>query len=133
VESDRNEFFLSAGDAAVSGPTHEPAGSRAEEKQVAASALAPSMHMIRVAGGIARIASPANGMVIPIDPDIPLRFQRVPLTARGADTRMVLRLNGNVIGAASDNVMWAPERGVHTLALEDSAGHTLDAARFIVR
>jgi hypothetical protein len=72
-------------------------------------------------------------MVIAIDPDIPLRFQRVPLSTRGADDRMVLRLNGEVLGAAKNNVMWAPAPGAHLLALEDSAGHTLDSARFIVR
>ncbi len=88
---------------------------------------------MQVAGEIARIANPANGMVIAIDPDIPLRLQRVPLAARGADERMVLRLNGAVLGPASDNVMWAPARGSYVLALEDASGHTLDSARFIVR
>jgi hypothetical protein len=72
-------------------------------------------------------------MVIAIDPDIPLRLQRVPLAARGADNRMVLRLNGQVVGPASDNVMWAPERGTFVLALEDASGNTLDSAHFIVR
>jgi penicillin-binding protein 1C len=88
---------------------------------------------IRAAGEIARIASPANGMVIAIDPDIPLRFQRVPLSTRGTDERMVLRLNGETIGPANRNVMWVPAHGTHVLALEDSAGHTLDSARFVVR
>jgi penicillin-binding protein 1C len=88
---------------------------------------------VHVAGEMARISSPANGMVIAIDPDIPLRLQRVPLAARGADNRMVLRLNGQVVGPASDNVMWAPERGTFVLALEDASGNTLDSAHFIVR
>lgn len=91
------------------------------------------MDVIRVAGDIARIASPANGMVIAIDPDIPPKFQRVPLSARGADARMVLKLNGTVLGPATRNVMWSPERGAYLLALEDGAGRTLDAAHFIVR
>jgi hypothetical protein len=46
---------------------------------------------------------------------------------------MVLRLNGEVLGPASDNVMWAPARGAYVLALEDASGHTLDSARFTVR
>ena len=83
--------------------------------------------------GIARIASPANGMVIAIDPDIPPSRQRVPLSARGSIDGMVLRLNGALIGSAQRNVMWSPQPGTYLLALEDHAGHTLDSARFTVR
>ncbi len=89
--------------------------------------------MVRAAGDIARIDSPANGMVIALDPDIPLQFQRVPLSTRGPTDRMILRLNEQLLGPADRNVMWVPARGTHVLALEDSAGHTLDSARFVVR
>ena len=82
---------------------------------------------------IARIASPANGMVIAIDPDIPPEYQRVPLTARGVTGGMVLRLNGKILGEARRQVLWSPTPGAHRLALEGSAGRTLDSARFIVR
>jgi len=82
---------------------------------------------------IARIESPARGVVIALDPDIPARFQRVPLSTRGTDDRMVLRLNEKVLGPADRNIMWIPERGAYTLALEDGAGHTIDSARFLVR
>jgi penicillin-binding protein 1C len=92
-----------------------------------------SITQITAAGGIARIASPANGMVIAIDPDIPPSHQRVPLSARGGVDGMVLKLNGAVLGPAQRNVMWPPQRGTYLLALEDNAGHTLDSARFTVR
>jgi penicillin-binding protein 1C len=88
---------------------------------------------VRAAAAIARIASPTSGMVIALDPDIPARFQRVPLSTRGTDDHMVLRLNEKVIGPADRNVMWIPERGSYTLALEDGAGNTIDSARFLVR
>ncbi len=88
---------------------------------------------VAAVGEWARIASPANGMVIAVDPDIPARFQRVPLSARGAGDGMVLRLNGSLIGRAQQDVMWMPEPGAYVLALEDAAGRTLDSARFIVR
>jgi penicillin-binding protein 1C len=81
----------------------------------------------------ARIASPADGLVIAIDPDIPAARQRVPLAAHGAQADMVLRLNGARIGSAQRSVMWPPERGTWRLALEDAAGHTLDATQFVVR
>jgi penicillin-binding protein 1C len=105
IEPPRNELFLSA----------EPTTT------------------VRAAEEIARIASPANGVVIALDPDIPARLQRVPLSTRGTDDRMVLRLNDKVLGPADQNVMWIPERGSYTLALEDGAGRTLDSARFLVR
>jgi len=88
---------------------------------------------ITASGGIARIANPANGMVIAIDPDIPPAFQRVPLSAQGHVAGMVLRLNGTLLGPAERNVMWSPRPGTYLLALEDTAGHTLDSARFTVR
>jgi penicillin-binding protein 1C len=88
---------------------------------------------ITASGGIARIANPANGMVIAIDPDIPPAHQRVPLSAQGHVEGMVLRLNGALLGPAERNVMWSPQPGTYLLALEDTAGHTLDAARFTVR
>jgi penicillin-binding protein 1C len=94
---------------------------------------AAPVRTVAVAEEIARIASPANGMVIAVDPDIPGRFQRVPLSARGAGEGMVLRLNGAAIGPAHQAVMWMPQRGAYLLALEDAAGRTIDAARFIVR
>jgi penicillin-binding protein 1C len=94
---------------------------------------ARATEIVRAAGDIARIDSPANGVVIALDPDIPLQFQRVPLSTRGTTDRMVLRLNDQMLGPADRNVMWVPARGTHVLALEDSAGHTLDSARFVVR
>src|SRR6185312_256367 len=71
---------------------------------------------ITASGGIARIASPANGMVIAIDPDIPPSHQRVPLSAQGHVEGMVLRLNGSLLGPAERNVMWAPQPGTYLLA-----------------
>jgi penicillin-binding protein 1C len=97
-----------------------------------AAALA-EVRALPPAGGIARIASPANGMVIALDPDIPLRRQRVPLAADGAAAGMVLRLNGTVLGPAAQPVLWSPSAGAHRLALEDAAGRTLDRILFTVR
>jgi penicillin-binding protein 1C len=134
VEPTRRELFLNAPEPTRAAADRWQARRRSSiaNPQLAVTPAATE-HLIRVAGEIARIASPANGMVIAIDPDIPLQFQRVPLSARGADDRMVLKLNGTVVGPADHHVMWPPARGTYVLALEDAAGHTLDAARFIVR
>jgi penicillin-binding protein 1C len=93
----------------------------------------PAKQNIVAANEMARIASPANGMVIALDPDIPPAYQRVPLAARGATEDMVLKLNGSALGPAARGVMWAPTPGSHVLALEDGAGRVIDSARFIVR
>ncbi len=82
---------------------------------------------------ISRISSPANGMVIAIDPDIPAGEQRVPFAAQGETTGLVLRLNDEVVGPASDTILWTPKSGVHRLALEDSTGLAVDRILFTVR
>jgi penicillin-binding protein 1C len=105
-------------------------------RTAAMSAEPPAMTAITAIshkGEIAHIASPANGMVIAIDPDIPPAFQRVPLSASGVSDGMVLKLNGAVLGKATGQVLWSPKPGTHLLALEDAAGRTLDSSHFVVR
>lgn len=112
-------------------PSVEPA--RTELFLGAVPAQDKAVHAVAMGGEIARIANPANGMVIAIDPDIPPAFQRVPLSANGVSEGMVLKLNGAVVGTATGKVLWSPEAGTHVLAIEDGAGRTVDTARFIVR
>lgn len=81
----------------------------------------------------ARISSPANGVVIALDPDIPQSAQRVPLGAAHATAGMMLRLNGKLVGSAHAGILWAPQRGSYRLALEDVEGVALDEVRFTVR
>jgi penicillin-binding protein 1C len=85
------------------------------------------------AGAIARISSPANGVILALDPDIPAELQRVPLAAEGAAAAMRLSLNGRVVGPASSAVLWQPRAGAHVLALEDERGRTVDRVLFTVR
>jgi penicillin-binding protein 1C len=82
---------------------------------------------------IPRISSPANGMVIAIDPDIPPGEQRVPIAVQGETEGLFLRLNSEVVGQARDTILWMPKSGVHQLALEDSAGQAIDRILFTVR
>ncbi len=108
VEAPRREWFL--------------AGTGIEQ----VAALAPG-------GGIARITSPANGMVIALDPDIPPARQRVPFEAEGAADSMVLRLDDEVVGRAGGLHLWAPRTGAHRLALVDTDGRVVDRVLFTVR
>lgn len=118
IEPARREFFL--GNAPAAAVPTAPAEERA-------------VHAVAMGGEIARIASPANGMVIAIDPDIPPAFQRVPLSANGVSDGMVMKLNGAVVGKATGKVLWSPKPGTHVLAIEDREGRMLDTAKFVVR
>jgi penicillin-binding protein 1C len=82
---------------------------------------------------ITRISSPANGMVIAIDPDIPGRLQRVPFSAKGARPSMVLKLNGKPIGSAERGRLWEPQAGAYQLSIEEADGTVLDKILFTVR
>lgn len=83
--------------------------------------------------GIVRIESPANGMVVAIDPDIPADRQRLPLSVKGASASMVLRLNGALLGPANRDVLWRPRPGAYRLAVENAAGSAIDQILFTVR
>jgi len=138
VEAPRKELFLRAVDSTTTSATIADgtrAANSASNQATSDSLTSDDTHITAVtsAGDIARIASPANGMVIALDPDIPPARQRVPLSARGRLDGMVLRMNGAVVGPAGRHVMWSPQPGTYLLALEDSSGHTLDSARFTVR
>lgn len=79
------------------------------------------------------IDSPANGMVIAIDPDIPSADQRVPFTVKGATRDMQLKLNNKVIGSAAQQVLWPPKHGSYYLSVEDDHHHVMDRILFTVR
>jgi penicillin-binding protein 1C len=97
--------------------------------------VAPANPIVAVAsqGEIARIESPANGVIIALDPDIPQDHQRVGISVRGADAGMKLRLNDQLLGAAVEQRLWAPRPGAYRLTLEDSRGRALDHVLFTVR
>ena len=82
----------------------------------------------------ARIASPAAGTVIALDPDIPpasqrLQFVATPATA-GASLRW--RIDGRPLGRGAQ-VAWLPWPGRHRVQLTDAQGLVLDEIRIEVR
>jgi penicillin-binding protein 1C len=84
-------------------------------------------------GLVARVASPANGMVIALDPDVPAARQRVPISVRGAKANMTLKLNDAPLGGADKTLMWTPRPGRYRLTLEDERGRAIDRVLFTVR
>jgi len=79
------------------------------------------------------IESPANGMIIALDPDIPAAHQRVLIAIRGANGDMRVRLNDRVLGPALPERLWIPHPGAYYLTLEDRRGRALDRVLFTVR
>jgi penicillin-binding protein 1C len=80
-----------------------------------------------------RIASPAEGTIVAIDPDIPRGRERIALRADPPAGDLRFELDGRPLGPAATPVLWAPERGRHELLLVDANGATLDRVAFDVR
>jgi penicillin-binding protein 1C len=86
---------------------------------------------IRASHGRPRIASPADGMIAALDPDIPADQQHILLEAGNA-TGAQWELDGVVIGRANRRLL-PPSPGQHSLRLLSAQGRELDAVAFTVR
>jgi penicillin-binding protein 1C len=80
-----------------------------------------------------RIVSPVSGTVYALDPDIPMRSQRIRLKAVGAGPRERLQLDNRDLGAADSSPLVLPGPGPHRLALVDGEGRVLDRSLFTIR
>jgi penicillin-binding protein 1C len=108
IEPDRDEWFV---------------GGTQVEGVVAAAPLAAR----------ARIAAPADGTFIAIDPDIPLDRQHVLMRVEPASKKLRLLLDKQAFGTAEKPRFWTPVPGDHDLILLDEEGKELDAIKFSVR
>lgn len=97
------------------------------------TAPAAAIEAVPAAARSARIASPVDGMVIALDPDIPMDRQRVPVSVEGAAGTLAIRIDDAVAGRAGTPLLWTPRRGRHRFSLQDDSGRELDAAVVIVR
>lgn len=77
-----------------------------------------------------RIAAPANGTIIALDPDIPASRQRVTFSAEGRNVRW--RLDGKDFAQGSD-AQWLPWPGRHVVQLLDAKSEVMDEIRIEVR
>lgn len=86
------------------------------------------------ANALARIAYPANGSIIALDPDIPPHRQRVPLRLSGtAGNGWTWRIDRQPLGKATAKTLWLPQPGKHQLSLENNQGEVVDSLSFEVR
>ena len=105
-EPDRDELFLAGSARAVQRATAE-VGAAAERYG---------------------IASPRDGSIFAIDPDIPPAAQRITFEGE----RGSWRLDGRTLGVG-DRLRWAPWPGRHKLDLVAASGQTLQSVSFEVR
>jgi penicillin-binding protein 1C len=96
---------------------------------------APGDEDVAVVPAAARpsIQSPANNMIIAIDPDIPAGHQRILIAVQGTRPGMKLMLNERPLGSAMSDRLWQPRPGAFYLTLEDAKGRRLDRILFRVR
>ena len=105
-DSERREWFINGTEGAI----------------VAGTALPPP-----------RIAYPANGTIIALDPDIPYEDQKLFFEAHVNAGEFNWRLDGRELGDASELLLWAPVTGRHVLTLTDRSNRSLDEVNFEVR
>ncbi len=80
-----------------------------------------------------RIAYPATGTVVAMDPDIPAEEQKLFFEAQPQNDQLHWVLDGHPIGGAGALLLWTPMRGKHILTLVDSSERALDSITFEVR
>ncbi|HSU90865.1 MAG TPA: penicillin-binding transpeptidase domain-containing protein, partial [Sporolactobacillaceae bacterium] len=80
-----------------------------------------------------RIVSPVPNTIIALDPDVPLRAQRIAFEASASARNSRWLLDGRAIGAVRGVFLWAPSPGAHTLAIVHDSGAALDTIEFTVR
>lgn len=110
LEPPRGEWFLR-------GTT--PAG--ATVARVAESARRPTL------------AYPTDGLLVALDPDIPLAAQRLPLRVLGLQPGVRLLLNDTVLPLGGEITLWTPVRGSHRLRLLATDGSLIEHVQFTVR
>ncbi|MBI3103176.1 MAG: penicillin-binding protein 1C [Burkholderiales bacterium] len=80
-----------------------------------------------------RIAAPAPGSIVALDPDIPPQNQRVHfIAAPHAAPGLRWRMDGKPLGRGAQ-VAWLPWPGRHVVQLTDARGRVLDEVRIEVR
>ena len=80
----------------------------------------------------ARIAAPADGTILALDPDIPPAHQRLVFETEGGTSSVQWRIDGRVAGRGA-RLPWLPWPGRHVVQLLDAQGSVLDTIRLEVR
>jgi penicillin-binding protein 1C len=93
----------------------------------------PNSRDQRVGPFNSRIVYPPSGMVIALDPDIPLELQKMFFISQTNENEIRWVLNGVLMGAVGKTIPWTPKVGKYFLALADGEEKILDYVYFEVR
>ena len=111
----------------------EPAREPARQEWFIAGTEQPVIRSA-AANTLARIAYPADGSIIALDPDIPPSSQRVPLRLSApAAPGWKWKLDGKPLARAGAAFLWLPQPGKRRLELENERGELIDGVNFEVR
>ncbi|MFT3907424.1 MAG: penicillin-binding protein 1C [Steroidobacteraceae bacterium] len=110
-----------------------PAVEPARREWFTSAGATPQVVATQGRGALAHIESPANGMVIALDPDIPPGRQRVAISLQGDLAGKRLLINERTLGEAQALQLWEPKPGRYLLTLQDESGRSLDRVYFTVR
>ncbi|MFY3385588.1 penicillin-binding protein 1C [Paracidovorax sp. MALMAid1276] len=114
----------------------KPTGHGRPAAQCTPQAAAGSVTESAYTGATPRIAAPATGTIVALDPDIPPARQRLHFTATGEGTEraqgLQWRMDGKPLGSGP-RVAWLPWPGRHVVQLADARGRVLDEVRIEVR
>jgi penicillin-binding protein 1C len=127
LEAPREEWFLAGTEQAV----FAPADAADAGKTATATATATATPTMATAAA-RRIAAPADGSIVAVDPDIPPDRQRVRFEASGTDANLRWLVDGR-LHARGARTGWLPWPGRHVVELADAKGRVLDRVRLEVR
>lgn len=83
---------------------------------------------------ISRIRYPVPDMRIGLDPDIPIRIQKLPIEIENPQSADTIVMNGKILGPARDVLFWPLKTtGWNTVELKTAQGTVLDQVKFEVR
>ncbi len=80
-----------------------------------------------------RITSPADEMLIHLDPEIPEDLQRVPFQFRPSAGRYQWMINDQKTGIFDPFFLWKPERGNYAVSIIDRENRVVDSIEFRVK
>ncbi|WP_414439312.1 penicillin-binding protein 1C [Burkholderia sp. 22PA0106] len=142
IEPSRDEWFLRGTETAevklAAGAGGTPARASVTAPAARRDGTGPLRNVAATAGATGphaplAIASPTDGTIFALDPDIPPRNQRVWFERVSGDSgRGSWRLDGRTIGRG-ERVAWLPWPGHHRLELLDASGKPADQVGFEVR
>jgi penicillin-binding protein 1C len=130
VEAARSEWFIAGTEQSRFAINSEAAHARIYSSKDPKHPQIASFSADRAADVVPRITSPANGVIMALDPDIPPSRQRLSFTAEGTDLTWLM--DGKPM-ARGLSAQWLPWPGRHVVQLTDSTGAVLDEIRLEVR